>query len=123
MKVRRIMKGKQVETINEPTKQKNEISKRDRFLLLMKEKEKVRKIEEEGTEEEEMIEEKREESEEVIQWRKKREARKRLDEYSLRDIRKEKLRKNENITYNDLFQWAWYFIENQKEAPEKLKEE
>jgi hypothetical protein len=59
----------------------------------------------------------------MIMWAKEKLAERKLYNYSLKDIRKDQLRKEENITFNALYQWTWYFIENQKEASEKLKEE
>jgi hypothetical protein len=90
----------------------------------MKEKEKMN-MEEDTEEEEEEIQINRGERKntEPTPWKRDKKAAEKLEECSLRDVRKDQLRKDREITFNSLFQWVWYFIENQKDAPEKLIEE
>jgi hypothetical protein len=100
--------------------QEKELSKKEKFILLMKEKEKIRELEEEEVTPKEGKEEKKVSE---LPWERIEQITRIWKECTMREVRKDQIRNTQEITHNSLFQWLWFFIERSKDIPEKLMEE
>jgi hypothetical protein len=101
-KVLKKKEGKKTQKILISQSQEKCLSKKEKFILLMKEKEKIRKLEEE--EEVPKEEEDKKKKDEELSWIKNEQRTKAWKECTIRKIRRNQFKINQEVTLNSLFQ-------------------